>query len=47
MFSENDSGSVTGTPELISPEGDIDYRQRVSQDLQLDEEVFSYVAQNT
>lgn len=46
-FSENDSGSVTGTPDLFSPEVDIDYRQRMAQDLQLDEEVFNYTAQNT
>lgn len=47
MFSENDSGSVTWGAELISPESDIDYRQRVAQDLQLDEEIFNYTAQNT
>lgn len=47
QFNENDSGSITWTPELISPESDIDYRQRVAQDLQLDEEIFCYTAQNT
>jgi hypothetical protein len=46
-FSENDQGYVTGTPKLSSPEVDVDYRIRVSQDLILDEEVFSYTAQNT
>lgn len=46
-FSENDSGSITGAPDLFSPETDVDYRQRVAQDLQLDEEVFNYTAQNT
>lgn len=47
QFSENDSGSVTGNKFLYSPEVDTDYRQRVSQDLILDEEIFNYVAQNT
>lgn len=47
FFSENDSGSITGTPELFSTETDVDYRQRVAQDLQLDEEIFNYTAQNT
>lgn len=47
QFNENDSGALTGTPFLYSPEVDTDYRQRVSQDLVLDEEVFNYTAQNT
>lgn len=47
IFSENDQGSVTGNVKLASPEVDIDYRLRVSQDLLLDEEVFNYTAQNT
>jgi hypothetical protein len=46
-FNENDEGLITGITTLVSPEVDIDYRQRVSQDLQLDEEVFNYTAQNT
>lgn len=46
-FSENDQGLLTGIPRLVSPEVDIDYRLRVSQDLVLDEEVFYYTAQNT
>lgn len=46
-FSENDEGLITGETKLVSPEADVDYRVRVSQDLQLDEEVFNYVAQNT
>jgi hypothetical protein len=46
-FSENDSGSVTGSVKLASTEVDVDYRARVSQDLVLDEEVFNYTAQNT
>ena len=47
QFNENDSGALTGVPFLYSPEVDTDYRQRVSQDLVVDEEVFNYVAQNT
>ena len=46
-FSENDQGSLTGAVNLKSPEVDLDYRMRVSQDLLLDDEVFNYVAQNT
>ena len=46
-FGENDSGSLTGTPELISTENDVDYRQRVAPDLILDECVFNYTAQDT
>lgn len=46
-FSENDSGSLTGATALFSPETDIDYRLRVSQDLTLDDESFNYTAQNT
>ncbi len=47
IFGENDAGSRTGTPDLYSPEIDIDYRMRVAQDLILDDEVFNYTAQNT
>lgn len=47
MYSENDSGSVTGTPYLYSPETDEDYRLRVAQDTMLDNETFNYTAQNT
>jgi hypothetical protein len=46
-FSENDAGSLTGNPLLRSPETDVDFRQRVSQDVMLDDEVFNYTAQNT
>lgn len=46
-FGENDSGIITGAAALLSPEVDNDYRQRVSQDLLLDEETFFYTAQNT
>lgn len=47
QFNENDAGGITGTPFVYSPEVDTDYRQRVSVDLMLDEEVFNYTAQNT
>lgn len=47
IFGENDQGLITGTPKLASPEIDVDYRMRVSQDLLLDEETFYYTAQNT
>ena len=47
IFGENDAGQLTGSPALFSPEVDIDYRLRVSQDLMLDDEVFNYTAQNT
>ena len=47
MFSENDAGESLGAPTLYSPETDEDYRLRVAQDTQLDEEVFNYAAQNT
>jgi len=47
QYNDNDIGDFTGVPFLYSPEVDTDYRQRVSQDLILDEEVFNYVAQNT
>lgn len=47
IFSENDQGYLTGITDLASPEVDIDYRMRVSQDALLDDEVFNYTAQNT
>lgn len=47
FFSENDAGTVTGTPYLYSPETDEDYRLRVAQDVMLDNETFNYTAQNT
>jgi len=46
-FGENDDGSLTGQVLLRSPEVDVDYRSRVSQDILLDDEVFNYTAQNT
>ncbi len=47
VFGENDQGLITGVVDLSSPEIDVDYRMRISQDTMLDEEVFSYTAQNT
>lgn len=47
MFGENDAGFITGVPKLASPEIDVDYRERVSIDSIMDEEVFNYTAQNT
>ena len=36
MMSENDDGSITGSPQLKSPETSIDYRMRVGVDSILD-----------
>jgi hypothetical protein len=47
FYGENDGGDLTGAVNLRSPEVDVDYRLRVSQDLILEEEVFNYTAQNT
>lgn len=47
VFSENDTGSITGTASLVSPESDEDYRLRVSQESVFDTETFNYTAQNT
>jgi len=47
FVSENDDGSVTGTPYLLSPETDDDYRLRIAGDTLLDNETFNYLAQNT
>jgi len=47
IFSENDPGAITGTPYLLSPETDKDFRLRVGLDTQLDEETFNYASQNT
>ena len=46
-FSENDTGYVLGTPSLMSPEVDSDFRIRTANDVLLDDETFNYVAQNT
>jgi len=47
FYSENDEGSKTGTPYLLSPETDDDYRLRVASDIIVDNETFNYTAQNT
>lgn len=47
FVSENDGGTVMGTPYLLSPETDDDYRLRVGMDTELDDETFNYTAQNT
>ncbi len=47
IYGANDEGDITGVIALKSPEIDVDYRMRVSQDLILDEETFYYTAQNT
>lgn len=47
MFSENDPGTVTGSPYLKSPETSTDFRLRVGTDSVWDSEQFNYVAQNT
>jgi hypothetical protein len=47
FMSENDPGTITGTPYLYSPETDEDFRLRVAQESVLDTETFSYLAQNT
>ena len=47
VFAENDSGYLTASPRISSTENDIDYRQRISSDLILDECVFNYTAQDT
>jgi hypothetical protein len=46
-YGENDDGSILGEAALRSPEIDVDYRQRTSLDLLLEEEIFSYTTQNT
>ena len=45
-FSENDAGLATGTPYLLSPEVDDDFRLRVANDMILDEEDLTYTTQN-
>lgn len=47
MFSENVAGDYIGSPILLSPETDDDYRLRISKDTLLDDELFNYAAQNT
>lgn len=47
IFGENDGGALTGSVLLRSPEVDVDYRQRVSQDVIFDDHVFNTTAQDT
>lgn len=47
IFGENDGGALTGSELLRSPEVDVDYRQRVSQDIIYDDHVFNTTAQDT
>lgn len=47
VFSENDTGYVTGNVALMSPEVDSDFRIRTANDVLLDDETFNYTAQNT
>lgn len=46
LFSENDDGTITGTPYLRSPETSGDYRLRVGLDSVWDDDNFNYIAQN-
>jgi hypothetical protein len=47
VFSENDPGTVVGSPYLKSPETSTDFRLRVGTDSVWDSEQFNYTAQNT
>lgn len=47
IFSENDDGTITGTPYLKSPETSGDYRLRVGLDTILFTDTFNATAQNT
>lgn len=48
IFSENDTGTaMSAEATLVSPETDLDYRLRISQDVYLEDETFNYTAQNT
>lgn len=47
FFSENDTGSQTGTPYLVSPETDDDSRLRVAHEVILESETLNYTAQST
>ena len=46
-FGSNDDGDITGIVRLRSPEVDVDYRERQSLDMLLEEEIHNYTAQNT
>lgn len=47
VFGENDTGSFTGSAQIMSPETDLDFRQRQACDTIYDQEQFCYTAQNT
>ncbi len=47
FFSENDAGTITGTPYLRPPETSTDFRLRMGLDSIWDNESFNYAAQNT
>lgn len=47
VFSENDTGTITGSAYLKSPETSSDFRLRVGTDSIFDTEDFHYVAQNS
>jgi hypothetical protein len=47
MFAENDTGAFTGSPQIMSGETDLDFRQRSASDTMLDQEQINYTAQNT
>lgn len=46
-FSENDAGTVIGTPYLLSPETSLDYRMRVGVDTVVFSDTFNATTQNT
>lgn len=47
FFTENDAGTVLGTPYLGNPETDDDSRLRIAHEAIFDNETFNYTAQNT
>jgi hypothetical protein len=47
FFSQNDDGTITGTPYVRSPETSVDYRLRVGIDTVLFSDSFNATAQNT
>jgi hypothetical protein len=47
IYSEVDSGAITGSRLTLSPETDSDYRLRIATDTFFDDETFNYLAQNT
>lgn len=46
-FGENDGGALTGDILLRSPEVDVDYRERASSDIIMDDHVFNTTTQDT